>query len=82
MIIRKTPKPSQDEITFKLPLRDIIRSKFMGDSADMITIDPSTVEWWEGLLAGASVDRKDRADLAKVVEILQSGNSIDVWIEY
>lgn len=81
--IIKTPNPLTDEYSFGTRIRDAIRDKFNVPSAK-ITIDPNaeTIAFIEGLCAGLDQDSKNRQDLEIILEILEEGDSIDMWMVY
>lgn len=84
---RKTPKPTKDEAHFKVPVKAIIAGRYYDHdgslSGRLITLGPGELPWFEGVLAGglAQCDTKDRADFARIVEMLRDGESVDMWID-
>lgn len=87
LIFRKTPKPSDNEIYFKVPVKAIIAARYYDHdgslSGRLITLGSDDLPWFEGVLAGGlfQCDAKDRADFERVVEMLRDGESVDMSIE-
>jgi len=84
LVVRKTPKRTRDEITFKLPLKAIVARKFFDHDGScggpLLTVSPAHLDWFEGVLASglAGASESDRRNWERVVEILRAGESIDL----
>jgi hypothetical protein len=87
LFIRKTPKPTNDQIAFKQPIKGMITRRYYNHDGslggNLVTVPPSHLAWWEGLLAGGDrgADEPDIKNLDRVVEMLRDGDSIDLWFE-
>ena len=85
LCIRKTPVAKQDNWCFKHPVKRFIGRRFYDHDGslggDMITIGPEYLEWFEGVLIAANMDEREHKDFEAVVEILRSGNEIDMWFD-
>jgi len=87
LFIRKTPKPTKNEIAFKQPIKGIIAGRYYDHDGSLgggkITVGPEDLPWFEGVLAARprSADAKDWRDFERVVEMLRDGESIDMWFE-
>lgn len=81
--IRRTPTLSSGW-TFKLPIKGFIGRKFYDHDgslgSSLITIGPNYLEWFEGILVAADLDKSERKHFEKVVAVLRSGDTIDMWI--
>jgi hypothetical protein len=84
LVIRKTPKRTKAEWSFKLPVKALIARKFYDHDGSCgggeITIGPEHLEWFEGVLAAGNFEPRDRKDLESVVQILRDGDTIDMWV--
>ena len=84
LCIRKTPSTTSNW-HFKLPIKGFIGRRFYDHdgslSGSLITIGPVHLEWFEGVLVAADLEKSERRDFEKVVNVLRSGNTIDMWIE-
>lgn len=85
LCIRKTPKPDKNQWHFKLPIKSFIAKRYYDHDGScggsMITIHPSELPWFEGILEAGNFDAKDRKDFEKVVQVLRDGDTIDLWFE-
>ena len=83
LCIRKTPKPDKNEWHFKLPIKSLIAKRYFNHDGSlggsMLTIGPSELNWFEGVLSAGNFNVNDRKDFEKVVEVLREGNTIDLW---
>lgn len=85
LIVRQTPKTIKDELTFKQPIKGIIARKFYEHDGSLggsqITIGNEYIDWFEGVLAGVKIEPDERIKLEKIIDILKSGNTIDMWFD-
>lgn len=85
LYIRQTPAKSRSNWHFKLPIKGFIGRRYYDHDGslggNLITIGPEHLEWFEGILVAANLEKSDRRDFETVVNILRDGKTIDVWIE-
>ena len=84
LFIRKTPTPKSNW-GFKQPIKGFIGRRFYDHDGSLgggiITVGSSHLAWFEGILAAAKLDKPERREFEKVVEVLRSGKTIDMWFE-
>lgn len=85
LCMRITPKPSNDEWHFKLPVKAIFARKFYDHDGSlgggMLTLTVEHLEWLEGVLAAGQFDKKHHDDLEAIAAVLRGGGTVDMWFE-
>jgi len=86
LYITKTPKPAEVEsFAFKHPLKGIIARRYYDHdgslSGETITLTGDDLAWFTGLIDGFMGDGSDLNDLMKIKQLIENGETIDIWIE-
>jgi hypothetical protein len=87
LCIQKTPTPifPKDYWTFGYPLKGYLAKKFYDHDGSLggglITVSASDCSWFEGVLAAARLDEKDKRSFEEIVDLLRNGHTIDMWFE-
>ena len=79
--IRKIP--TTKNWLFKQPIKGFIGQRFYNHDGslggDIITIGPDHLAWFEGILVAAKLEKSERKNFERVVEVLRNGETIDIW---
>jgi len=88
LVVIKTPKPRNiAEMVFKHPIKGCFGERYYGHdgslSGDKLTIGtPEDLAWLQGLVSlSDKLDTSDKNDLAKMIEILKNGGTLDIWFD-
>jgi len=87
LCMRPTPRPpASSEVSFKHPVKAIIARRFYDHDGSLggglVTVGTADLAWFEGVLAAeATWDKSDRRDFEKMVGLLRSGKTVDMWFE-
>jgi hypothetical protein len=85
LFIRRTPRPTKNVWSFKLPIKHYIAKRFYDHDGSCgggrITIGQEHLDWFEGILIAAQLSETERKEFEDVVDILREGDTIDVWFE-
>ena len=85
LCIRKTPVVTDNYWYFKQPIKGFIGRRYYGHDGSLggslIVVGPNQLAWFEGILLAANLDKSEHEHFEAVVEILRSGDTIDMWFD-
>lgn len=86
LCFRKTPKKvDREDLHCKQPLKGIFAERYYDHDGslggDIQTLTVSDLPWIQGVRAAFRGDERDRKLLDRIVELLESDETVDMWFE-
>lgn len=85
LCFRVSPKPTDTEWAFKLPVKQIFARRYydhdgsLGGGMKVLTF--SDLPWLDGVLAAANYLERDMSALRAIADRLREGEAIEMWFE-
>ena len=86
LCFRRTPKSTDEFAHVKQPLKGIFARRYYDHDGSLggglMTLSETDLDWLRGVQAGfTSSDPSERKALDRIIEIIEAGDTVDMWFE-